>query len=183
MHSAEMAARHGAISADHLEWLGQDGIDAMAASGTVAVLLPGAFYTLRETKYPPVQALRDARGLDLQTAIRALAAPLPRPSLRLVIADGVKVDDPAVAESLLRIVQECLTNAARHANADTLTVSLKNEDAGMHLHIEDAGRLKGRIHEGNGLSGIRERVAALGGEMQLGSSASGGLRLDVRLPA
>lgn len=130
-----------------------------------------------------VQALRDARGLDLQTAIRALAAPLPRPSLRLVIADGVKVDDPAVAESLLRIVQECLTNAARHANADTLTVSLKNEDAGMHLHIEDDGRLKGRIHEGNGLSGIRERVAALGGEMQLGSSASGGLRLDVRLPA
>jgi len=46
-----------------------------------------------------VQALRDARGPDLQTAIRALAAPLPRPSLRLVIADGVKVDDPAVAEA------------------------------------------------------------------------------------
>ena len=53
----------------------------------------------------------------------------------------------------------------------------------IELHIEDDGRLKGRIHEGNGLSGIRERVAALGGEMQLGSSASGGLRLDVRLPA
>jgi signal transduction histidine kinase len=130
-----------------------------------------------------VQAMRDSRGLDLQTAIRALAAPLPRPALDLQIADGVQIADPAVAESLLRIVQECLTNAARHANADTLTVSLKNEDAGMHLHIEDDGRLKGRLCEGNGLSGIRERVAAMGGELRLGSSATGGLRVDVRLPA
>ncbi|MBD9470768.1 histidine kinase [Pseudoxanthomonas sp. PXM01] len=130
-----------------------------------------------------VQAMRDSRGLDLQTAIRALAAPLPRPALDLRIEEGVKVDDPAVAESLLRIVQECLTNAARHASAETLTVSLKKEDAGMHLQIEDDGRLKGRVREGNGLSGIRERVAALGGDVQLGSSATGGLRIDVRLPA
>lgn len=130
-----------------------------------------------------VQAMRDSRGLDLQTAIRALAAPLPRPALDLRIEEGVKVDDPAVAESLLRIVQECLTNAARHASAETLTVSLKKEDAGMHLQIEDDGRLKGRVREGNGLSGIRERVAALGGDVQLGSSATGGLRMDVRLPA
>lgn len=130
-----------------------------------------------------VQAMRDSRGLDLQTAIRALAAPLPRPALDLRIAEGVQIADPAVAESLLRIVQECLTNAARHANADTLTVSLQKEDAGMHLHIEDDGRLKGRVREGNGLSGIRERVAALGGDLRLGSSATGGLRVDVRLPA
>lgn len=130
-----------------------------------------------------VQAMRDSRGLDLQTAIRALAAPLPRPSLVLHIEEGVKVDDPAVAESLLRIVQECLTNAARHANADTLTVSLQKEDAGMHLQIEDDGRLRGMLCEGNGFSGIRERVAALGGDLRLGSSATGGLHVDVRLPA
>lgn len=130
-----------------------------------------------------VQAMRDSRGLDLQTAIRALAAPLPRPALALHIEDGVKVDDPAVAESLLRIVQECLTNAARHAGAETLTVSLKNEETGMHLQIEDDGRMKGCMREGNGISGIRERIAALGGVLQFGTSASGGLRLDVRLPA
>ena len=55
---AAMAARHGAISADHLEWLGDDGIAAMAKAGTVAVMLPGAFYTLRETQQPPVDLLR-----------------------------------------------------------------------------------------------------------------------------
>jgi imidazolonepropionase len=57
---AALAARFGALSCDHLEHLSADGVAAMAASGTVAMLLPGAFYFLRETKLPPVQALRDA---------------------------------------------------------------------------------------------------------------------------
>jgi imidazolonepropionase len=57
---AALAASCGALSCDHLEWLSAEGVRAMAAAGTVAVLLPGAFYFLRETKLPPVQALRDA---------------------------------------------------------------------------------------------------------------------------
>lgn len=77
LHGAAMAAEHGALSADHLEWLGQDGIDAMAASGTVAVLLPGAFYTLRETQYPPVQALRDA-GVPIALATDCNPGTSPR---------------------------------------------------------------------------------------------------------
>ncbi|WP_187973360.1 imidazolonepropionase [Aquibium microcysteis] len=58
---AKLAAFCGALSADHLEYLGDDGVSAMAAAGTVAVLLPGAFYFLRETRLPPVAALREAR--------------------------------------------------------------------------------------------------------------------------
>lgn len=57
---AGLVARFGGLSADHLEWLSPQGIAAMASAGTVAVLLPGAFYFLRETRLPPVQALRDA---------------------------------------------------------------------------------------------------------------------------
>ena len=57
---AALAARHGALSADHLEYLSAGGIMAMAAAGTVAVILPGAFYTLRETTCPPIAALRAA---------------------------------------------------------------------------------------------------------------------------
>ena len=60
LDGAALAARHGALSADHLEWLSDSGIAAMAAAGTVAVMLPGAFYTLRETKLPPIAALRAA---------------------------------------------------------------------------------------------------------------------------
>jgi imidazolonepropionase len=55
---AKLAASYGALSADHLEYLDEAGVQAMAASGSVAVLLPGAFYTLRETRLPPVDLLR-----------------------------------------------------------------------------------------------------------------------------
>lgn len=56
---AQLAASFGALSCDHLEWLSADGAAAMAKAGSVAVLLPGAFYFLRETRLPPVQLLRD----------------------------------------------------------------------------------------------------------------------------
>ena len=55
---AALAARYGAMSADHLEYLDEAGVAAMAAAGTVAVILPGAFYTLREQQMPPVDLLR-----------------------------------------------------------------------------------------------------------------------------
>ncbi len=64
---AQLAAEFGALSCDHLEYLGQAGIDAMARAGTVAVLLPGAFYFLRETELPPVAALR-AAGVPMAVA-------------------------------------------------------------------------------------------------------------------
>ena len=55
---AKLAARHGALSADHLEYLDEAGVKAMADAGTVAVILPGAFYTLRETQMPPIELFR-----------------------------------------------------------------------------------------------------------------------------
>ncbi len=56
---AALAAEFGALSADHLEYTSQAGVRALAAAGSVAVMLPGAFYTLRESKLPPIQELRD----------------------------------------------------------------------------------------------------------------------------
>jgi imidazolonepropionase len=64
---AQLAAQFGALSCDHLEYLGEDGVAAMARSGTVAVLLPGAFYFLRETRRPPVERLR-AAGVPMAVA-------------------------------------------------------------------------------------------------------------------
>jgi imidazolonepropionase len=61
LHGAKLAAEHGALSADHLEYTDKDGVAAMARSGTVAVLLPGAFYVLREKQVPPVDELRGQR--------------------------------------------------------------------------------------------------------------------------
>jgi len=55
---AKLAASYGALSADHIEYLDEPGVRAMADAGTVAVILPGAFYTLRETQQPPLDLLR-----------------------------------------------------------------------------------------------------------------------------
>lgn len=64
---AQLAARHGALSVDHLEYLDAEGVEAIAASGTVATLLPGAFYYLREKQLPPVQMLR-SRNVPIAVA-------------------------------------------------------------------------------------------------------------------
>jgi imidazolonepropionase len=84
---AALAASYGALSCDHLEWLSADGVRAMAAAGTVAVLLPGAFYFLRETKLPPVQTLRDA-GVPIALASDHNPGSSPGLSLLLMLNMG-----------------------------------------------------------------------------------------------
>jgi imidazolonepropionase len=79
---AALVANFGGLSADHLEHLGEAGIDAMATAGTVAVLLPGAFYALRETRLPPVAALRE-HGVPVAIATDCNPGTSPLLSLRL----------------------------------------------------------------------------------------------------
>ena len=79
---AALAARYGALSCDHLEHLSASGVQAMRAAGTVAMLLPGAYYFLRETKLPPVAALRDA-GVPM--AIASDHNPGTSPGLSLLL--------------------------------------------------------------------------------------------------
>lgn len=84
LKGAVLAARFNALSADHLEYLGPDGVDAMAKSGTVAVILPGAFYTLRETRMPPIAALR-AAGVPMALATDCNPGSSPITSLTLTM--------------------------------------------------------------------------------------------------
>jgi len=84
---AEMAARKGALSVDHLEYLDDRGIAAMARAGTVAVLLPGAYYTLRETQAPPVDALRRAKvPIAIASDANPGSSPLTSPLLTMNMA-------------------------------------------------------------------------------------------------
>ncbi|MFB9069019.1 imidazolonepropionase [Pseudofulvimonas gallinarii] len=84
LDGAALASGFGALSADHLEWLSERGVAAMARSGTAAVLLPGAFYALRETRQPPIDALREA-GVALAVASDLNPGTSPMPSLRLAM--------------------------------------------------------------------------------------------------
>jgi imidazolonepropionase len=81
---AQLAAAHGALSADHLEFLSHDGVRAMADAGTVAVLLPGAYYFLRETQLPPLDAFRD-HGVPIAISTDSNPGSSPVGSLLLMI--------------------------------------------------------------------------------------------------
>ena len=103
---AKLAASYGALSADHLEYLDEAGANALAKAGTVAVLLPGAFYALREKQAPPVQALRDA-GATIALATDCNPGTSPLTSLLLTMNMGA---------TLFRMtVEECLTATTRNA--------------------------------------------------------------------
>lgn len=81
---AALVARYNGLSADHLEWTSDDGVRAMAAAGTVAVLLPGAYYALRDTRPPPVGAFRD-HGVAMAVATDLNPGTSPLLSLRLAM--------------------------------------------------------------------------------------------------
>lgn len=130
-----------------------------------------------------VSTLRDAEGLDIATSLQALAAPFPATRLDLRIAPGVHITDAALAETVLRIVQEALTNTARHSAAGALHVDIAMEGANLRLVLEDDGPLRGELREGNGLTGMRERIEKRGGHVAFGRSARGAVRIDAVLPA
>jgi imidazolonepropionase len=103
---ASLVARYGGLSADHLEYLSAEGIAAMAKAGTVAVLLPGAFYFLRESKMPPVQALHEA-GVPIAVSTDCNPGTSPMTSLLLAMN---------MACTLFRLTpQEALAGTTIHA--------------------------------------------------------------------
>lgn len=129
-----------------------------------------------------VQALRDTGQLDIATALRAVAAPLPRPRLALSVVEGVRINDPDLAHTVLRCVQEAMTNSARHSLATTLHVQLDRDRDGLRLRMEDDGRCHAPVRPGTGLSGMHERIAEHGGRLDLRQGPAGNLQLDVRFP-
>ncbi|WP_374443027.1 imidazolonepropionase [Pseudomonas panipatensis] len=87
LHGSSLAARYQALSADHLEFMTEEDAIAMAAAGTVAVLLPGAFFVLRETQLPPIEALRK-HGVAMALASDLNPGTSPALSLRLMLNMG-----------------------------------------------------------------------------------------------
>jgi imidazolonepropionase len=106
LHGASLAARYGALSADHLEHIDEQGVSALARAGTVAVLLPGAFYFVRETHKPPVDLLRQ-HGVKIALASDSNPGTSPLTSLLLAMNMGA---------TLFRLtVDECVAGVTREA--------------------------------------------------------------------
>jgi imidazolonepropionase len=106
LHGAALAARFHALSADHLEYADEDGIAAMARAGTVAVVLPGAFYFIREKQLPPIDAMR-RHGVPIAIATDCNPGTSPLTSLLLAMN---------MAATLFRLtVDECIAGVTRNA--------------------------------------------------------------------
>jgi len=121
-------------------------------------------------RLPELIELTRAAGLSVEAEVAGKAPPLPA----------------AVHLAAYRIIQESLTNVARHAGRARVTVRVTYDDTNMHVEIDDDGTApSGRgtpIGTGSGITGMRERAAALGGELSAGFRPGGGFRVSARLP-
>jgi imidazolonepropionase len=118
-HGAALAAAYAALSADHLEHLDEAGVEALARAGTVAVLLPGAFYFVRETQRPPVELLR-ARGVPMALATDCNPGTSPLTSLLLVLNMAATLFRLSVAECLIGVTRAAAGALGLSAKAGTL---------------------------------------------------------------
>lgn len=147
---AKLAASYEALSADHLEYLDEAGVAAMARSGTVAVLLPGAFYTLRETQMPPVSLMRK-HGVTMAVATDCNPGSSPISSLLLSMN---------MACTLFRLTpEEALAGATRNAASalglsDTGTIAVGQRADFAIWNVEHPAELSYRI----GFNALEKRI-------------------------
>lgn len=138
---AALAARYGAMSADHVEYANADDAKAMASAGTVAVLLPGAFYTLRETQMPPVAAFREA-GVPMALATDCNPGSSPITSLLLTMNMGCTLFRLTPEEALRGVT----VNAARALGLDDCGTIAAGQRADLAIwDVTDPAELSYRI--------------------------------------
>ena len=153
-HGAELAAGFGALSADHVEHLDEAGIAAMARAGTVAVLLPGAYYFTRDTHLPPVQGLR-AAGVPIALATDSNPGTSPLTSPLLAMNMGATLFRLTVAECIAGFTREAARALGRGERIGRLRAGF---DADLAIWDIDAAAdlvyrigfnpLHSRIHHG-----------------------------------
>ena len=136
-----------------------------------------------------VAQIRQHDGLDLRQALAQIITPLPSPKIHLDLRDDARVDSVAQAETLLRVVQEALTNIWKHASATRASVSVTFEPERCVVQIADDGvgfdvSAVGPNGQGEhlGIAGIRERAEMLGGTLRIASAPSAGTTLLVSVP-
>jgi len=130
-----------------------------------------------------VSELRQDDAIDLTQALRSLIEGVPGLAVHVDMPPRFSLEDPRRAQVLLRCAQEIITNCAKHAGARQLWLTFAYADANLlGLHARDDGRGVAQFKPGNGLSGMRERLAEFGGSVAVDTTVSEGFALTVRLP-
>jgi signal transduction histidine kinase len=129
-----------------------------------------------------VSALRGEDPIGLADALRILVDAVPEPRIHLQLADDLPISDPLRAQTVLRCVQEIITNAVRHAHATNLWIELARSDRGLTIIAKDDGRGAKEVRPGHGLMGMRERLEAVGGHVEIQSQAARGFQISAWIP-
>ena len=129
-----------------------------------------------------VSHMRDNGGIDLASALRPLAENVPGLEVHLAIREGLCIEDPDLAHVILRTTQEIITNAVRHAGASDLRISVEVDGGYIRLSARDNGKGADWVTAGNGLSGMRERIKAQDGVLEIETAPGQGFSLNVLLP-
>jgi signal transduction histidine kinase len=128
-----------------------------------------------------VSTLREDRTIDLRHALETLVAGVAEPRIHLTLPEGLDVA-PSQAHAVFRCVQEAITNAIRHADAQTVWIDVTRDQDRLEVRVRDDGRGASDLTPGNGLAGMRERLEEIGGQLEVQSEPGGGLRLRAWLP-
>lgn len=130
-----------------------------------------------------VSELRDDDAIDLTAALRSVTEGVPGLAVHLEVPPRFAVDDPHRAQVLLRCTQEIVTNAVRHAGARHLWLRFERTPSGMlALKAHDDGHGVANLKPGNGLIGMRERLAEVGGKLEIDTARDRGFTLEASLP-
>ena len=129
-----------------------------------------------------VSQLRTEGAIDMAASLAPLAENVPGLQVSITTPSPFLLDDPERAHVLLRCTQEIITNAVRHARANALALDFAIEDDAARLRARDDGQGTEQVLAGNGLRGLRERLALYGGEVRLETAPGAGFALDIRLP-
>lgn len=130
-----------------------------------------------------VSQLRQDDAIDLTQALRSLVEGVPQLAIHLELPPRFGVEDPQRAQVLLRCTQEIITNTVRHAAARNLWLRFEQtSDQAIAVHARDDGRGSDTLAPGNGLTGMRERLAEFGGRLNIETARDRGFALDAWLP-
>ena len=129
-----------------------------------------------------VSQLREGGAMDLSVALRPLAENVPSLDIAMDIESPLTIDDPERAHVLLRCTQEIITNAVRHSGARHLWIAARRDNGAIVVTARDDGRGADLLVAGNGLRGMRERLAQQGGTLDIDTRPGDGFRLRLVLP-
>lgn len=129
-----------------------------------------------------VHGIGGERAIDLRGALTTLTEDTHSPVVHLSLPEDLRIDDAAPAHVVFRCVQEAITNAMRHAQARNLWITVTEAEGGLDLRMTDDGRGAAAVTPGHGLTGMQDRLAAVGGRLRMQAEPGKGFTVAAWIP-